>query len=166
MKANQKVRNGKKMTKKLDDMPFVMINLDKPRKIRFTSWSVVEMESRYKRKLGPMYKDVQEGNVGLVDNMILLRAGLLEEMPGLENCPTPPEGNIMLDASLEYFTRLYDADCESASPPRTHKYSSPPPNASRGVRWLCSAWDSRCNPDTVLTASEYSCRPSGMSLRD
>lgn len=109
MKANQKVRNGKKMTKKLDDMPFVMINLDKPRKIRFTSWSVVEMESRYKRKLGPMYKDVQEGNVGLVDNMILLRAGLLEEMPALENCPTPPEGNIMLDASLKYVTRLYDA---------------------------------------------------------
>lgn len=63
--------------------PFVTINLDRPRRLRYTMNALISMEEALGKPIGQLISDYNTGTIGFKDMRIIIWAGLLHENPDL-----------------------------------------------------------------------------------
>jgi len=92
--------------------PFVLVNLDKPRKLRYTTNALVMLEESLGKPIGEIMNDFANGLYGFKDIRNLLWAGLLDEDSSL----TPEDAGNLLDEAedfAEVVTKIGEALQES-----------------------------------------------------
>jgi len=63
--------------------PFVMVNLDRPRRLRYSMNALVNMEEALEKPIGRIISEFNAGMFGLKDIRAVIWAGLLHENPDL-----------------------------------------------------------------------------------
>lgn len=83
--------------------PFVTINLDRPRRLRYTMNALVNMEEALGKPIGQIISEFNAGVFGFKDIRAIIWAGLLHENPDLTQ---EQVGNIIDEAeALDYIIR-------------------------------------------------------------
>lgn len=78
--------------------PFVVINLDRPRRLRYSMNALVNVEEVLGKPVGQIVSEFNEGLFGFKDIRAILWAGLLHEDPGL----TPEQVGDMIDEAESF----------------------------------------------------------------
>lgn len=78
--------------------PVVLINLDRPRRLRYTTNALANMEEALKKPIGQLVNDFSSGLFGFRDIRAIVWAGLLHESPDL----TQSEVGDMIDQAESF----------------------------------------------------------------
>lgn len=78
--------------------PFVMVNLDRPHKLRYTTNALVSMEEILSKPIGQIVTEFSAGLFGFKDIRAILWAGMLHEDPKL----TPEQVGDMIDEAESF----------------------------------------------------------------
>ena len=78
--------------------PFVLVNLDKPRKLRYTTNALVMLEESLGKPIGEIMNNFANGLYGFKDIRNLLWAGLLDEDSSL----TPEDAGNLIDEAEDF----------------------------------------------------------------